>query len=327
MLSKPLKYLFLFVALTMLLSCGKKTEEEIKDAVRSANIHLSKRECQAAIDLLESIGRQNKDSYYLKALASSYACRAGYSTTKFFADDIALTATPAPLGGMTTYSTSLATVTSPLSDDSNFRDLQTAIDILLYAGGIASTTEPTSIERAKYFSADHAGDINSQLVYMMLVQVGKLMKTYGNTSAAGVKGGGSASNTCFTDYTATPAAVQLYVTAGGQTGACTVTNSAHSQLALGATDRRKRLCEGVVLLNNILQVLPSVLATAGGGDLDDVASLSQEIEDQKDALELIDPTFSPTATVLSQTNCENDTDIDLVTLSSYYAVFFETLVL
>lgn len=325
MLPKFLKFSFLLMALAVTLSCGKKTEQEIKDAIQSANFYLSKRECQQAIDLLESVGRQTKNSYYLKALASSYACRAGYSTTKFFADDIKLTASPGPLGGMTTYSTSLASITSTLSADSKYQDLQTAIDILLYAGGIPKTTEPSLVERAKYFSADRAGDINSQIAYMLLVQTGKFMKYYADTNASGVKGGGSGSNTCFTDYTATDALVQAYL-ATGNTGACSTANSSHPQLAIGATDRRKKLCEGVVLLNNILNVLPGVLASAGGGDLDDVATITGEIEDKKADLEQIDPTFGPTATVLSQTNCENDTDITEVTLSSYYAVFFESLV-
>lgn len=307
-------------------SCGKSKDQEIKDAILSANIYLSTRQCQPAIDLLESMGRQNRNAHYLKALSSAYACRAGYSTTVFFGDDVSKTATPSPLGGMTTYSTSIVETTSPLTEDSNFRDLQTAIDILLYAGGIASTTEPTTVERAKYFSANQAGDINSQLAFMMLVQVGKLMKVYADTNAAGVKGGGSGSNTCFTDYTATDDAIKLVFLGLGQTGACSTANSSNPQLALGVSGRRKRLCEGTVLLNNILNVLPSVLATAGGGDLEDIADLTADIEQQKDDLEAIDPDFTPTATVLSQTNCENDTDIDEVTLSSYYAVFFESLV-
>lgn len=323
---RSIKSTFLIAVLMLSFSCGKSKEQEVKDAILSANIYLSTKQCQPAIDILEGMGRQNTNAHYLKALSSAYACRAGYSTISFFADDIAKTATPAPLGGMTTYSTSIATTTSPLTEDSKFRDLQTAIDILLYAGGIASTTEPSATERAKYFSLNQAGDINSQLAFMMLVQVGKLMKVYADTSAAGVKGGGSGTNTCFTDYTATDNAVKVLYLSSGQTGVCTTANSSNPELALGVTGRRKRLCEGTVLLNNILNVLPSVIATAGGGDLDDIADLTADIEDAKDDLETIDPDFTPTATVLSQTNCENDSDIDEITLSSYYAVFFESLV-
>lgn len=322
---RSLKSVFLIAVLLLSFSCGKDHDKEVKDAVLSANIYLSRKECQPAIDLLESMGRQNSNAAYLKALSTAYACRAGYSTITFFGTDVSKTASPAPLGGMSTYTTSLVTATSPLTNDSNFRDLQTAIDILLYAGGIATTTEPTSIERAKHFSASAAGDINAQLAYMLLVQTGKLMKVYGDTSAAGVKGGGSASNNCFTDYTATDPLVQAYL-GTGNTGACTSANSSNTQLALGVSNRRKRLCEGVVALNNILHLLPTVIATAGGGDLGDISGMTQEIEDQKTALLSIDPDFGPTVTVLSQYNCENQSDIDEVTLSSYYAVFYESLV-
>lgn len=322
---RSIKTTFLIAVLMLSFSCGKSKEQEVKDAVLSANIYLSTRQCQPAIDVLEAMGRQNSSAYYLKTLSSAYACRAGYSTISFFGDDISKTATPSPLGGMTTYKTSVVTTTSPLTNDSNFKDLQTAINILLYAGGIADTTEPTADERAKHFSLNQAGDINSQLAFMMLVQAGKLMKVYADTSAAGVKGGGSGSNTCFTDYTTTDLLVQAYL-ATGNTGACVTASSSHPQLALGVSNRRKRLCEGTVLLNGILSILPSVLATAAGGDLDDISTITTQIEAKKNALEAIDPTFSPTATVLSQTNCENDSDIDEDTLSSYYAVFFESLV-
>lgn len=84
-MSKALIKHSLFIAIcTLFLACGKTTEEEVKDAILSANIYLSRSECQPAIDLLEGMGRQNKNPYYLKALSSAYACRAGYSTITFF---------------------------------------------------------------------------------------------------------------------------------------------------------------------------------------------------------------------------------------------------
>ncbi|AUN97219.1 hypothetical protein DOM21_15565 [Bacteriovorax stolpii] len=326
MLKSLVKNSLFILACTLFVACGKSTEEEVKDAVLSANILLSRKECQPAIDLLEGMGRQNKNANYLKALSSAYACRAGYSTITFFADDISKTASPAPLGGMTLYSTSQVTATSPLTDDSKFRDLQTAIDILSYAGGIASTVEPSSAERLKYFSVNQAGDINTQLAFMVLVQTGKLMKVYSDANSSGVKGGGSGSNNCFTDYTTTDAStVQAYLGLG-ETGACTSANSSHPQLALGVSGRRKRLCEGVVLLNAILDLLPNIMATAGGGDLDAIKDMTTDIQEKKDELASMDSTYVPTMNVLSQTNCETSTDITEVTLSSYYAVFFESLV-
>jgi hypothetical protein len=325
MFHKILIYIFSAMLLVFSVSCGKSNEQEVKDAILEANNYLSTRQCQPAIDLLESMGRQNRNSYYLKALSSAYACRAGYSTTTFFGTDISKTTSPSPLGGMTTYTSSQVTSTSPLATDSKFKDLQTAIDILLYAGGIGSTTEPTMTERAKYFSAGQAGDINAQLLFMTLVQTGKLMKVYADADASGVKGGGSAGNNCFTNYTTTPAAVQTYI-GSGNTGACTVTNSSHSQLAVGVSGRRARLCQGVVLLNTLIDILPGVIATAGGGDLTTIEDMSTDISAFKTILIAADPSFVATATVMSQANCEADAAITLDTLASYYAVIFESIV-
>jgi hypothetical protein len=320
---------FIFIVVLMFLSsCGKSDSQKVIDGMLTANNYLTDKNCQAAIDVLEGLGRQNANSTYLKLLASAYGCRAGYSTTVFFGTDISKTTAPSPLGGITTYTTSLVSSTSPLNTDSNFEDLQTAIDILLYAGGIDSATEPTASERAKHFSLNQAGDINTELLFMMFVQTGRIMKVYGNTSVAGVKGAGSASNTCFTDYSATPSAVQTYITSGGATGACHSVSSAHTELASTVTTAllRKRLCYGVVLINSILDVLPSVVATAGGGNLNDISTLTASINTIKTTAISLDSTIAPTALVMSQYNCENDSSITNATLASYYALVFEGLV-
>ncbi|MBC7713561.1 MAG: hypothetical protein H7177_09485 [Rhizobacter sp.] len=322
---KSIQILIIAFMIFTISACGKSKSQEVKDAVLSANILLSDKQCQQAIDLLEGIGRQTRDANYLKVLSSAYACRAGYSTVTFFGTDISKTATPSPLGGLSTFTTSQVAVTNPLVNDSNYKDLLEAINILLYAGGISSSTEPTAQERAKYFSGGQAGDINSELAFMMMVQLGKFMKVYANANIGGVKGGGGAGNNCFTDYSTTPAAVQTYVTTV-LPGACNSVSSSHAQLALGLSTRRVRLCQGVVLMNSILDVLPSVLASAGGGSTADLSTVTTQINTQKALLITAYPTVGPTATVMSQYNCETDASIDVDTLASYYAVLFEALI-
>lgn len=325
---RSIKITFLIAVLLLSFSCGKDKEQEVKDAILSANIYLSTKQCQPAIDLLESMGRQNQNARYLKTLSSAYACRAGYSTVSFFGDDIKKTVTPSPLGGVTTYNTSVTTSTAPLTDDLNFRDLQTAIDILLYAGGIPTTSEPTSVLRDRYFNANQAGDINTQLVFMMLVQTGKFMKVYADADATGTKGGGSAGNNCFTDYSnLTVGLVQAALAA--QQGACTVATSSHSQLKssnLTVAERRKRLCEGVVLINGVLDILPSVVASVGGSELNGISGLTTDIETGKTALRTAFPAIGSILTVLSQKNCETDPAITTETIESYYAVIVEALI-
>lgn len=313
----------------MLFSCGKNADEKTLSAVLSANIALSKGDCQSAINVLEANGRQTGDARYLKTLASAYACRARYSVVTFFASDIALSATPAPFGGSARYSTSQATVTGTLQADARFTDLQTAINILLYAGGLSSTTEPLASTRAAYFSASDAADINSQLAFMMLAQLGKYIQFYADAGTTGVKGSGASSNVCFSDYSNVPANVSTALS--GYPGACQVTNSPHAQLdsadvTITAAVRRTRMCHGVVLLNGILDLLPSIIASAGGGDLSSIGSLTTNINTFKTALITAYPAVGTVATVVSQTNCENDPTITTATIESYFAIIFEALI-
>lgn len=324
-----LKYSFFILVLIVSVSCGKE-KEEVVDGIRSANIHLSTKKCQEAIDILEGLGRQNRNARYLKALASAYACRAGYSTITFFGSDIKKTSSPAPLGGMATYSTSQVSLVTDLTTDLSFRDLQTAIDILFYAGGIGATTEPSALARSRYFTTSEAGDINSELAYMLMVQTGKFLKVYGNANASGAKGSLVASgNKCFTDYSHI---TQPVIEAGIALlpGSCKVKNSSHPELDsahIAADERKKRLCEGVVLMNGIIDILPSVLASAvGGGDLDSISDVTTEIEKGRKLLKDNYPAIGVLLNTLSLTNCVANTTIDEEMLETYYVGVFETII-
>lgn len=327
-----LKRSVIFLCLILLFSCGKNVDEKTADAVLSANIALSKGDCQVAIDTLEGNGRVNDNAAYLKTLSSAYACRAGYSTVTFFANDISLTPSPAPLGGTTLYSTSKVTIQNPLQNDASFRDLQKAIDILLYAGGIASTTEPTVAERAKYFTALEAGDINAQLMYMILVQMGKYMHVYGNVSAAGVKGGAGGSQ-CFTDYPnvdLTDPGRNGNVTAAlaANPGACKVKNSSHAQTdstLISATTRKTRLCQGVVLLNGFFNVLPGVVASASGSLATAISGSTAAVNAAKTALTTAYPGIGAVTTTINQSACEDNSIVPIRDLESYFAIMFESV--
>jgi len=322
---KPFIYSFVLI---LLFSCGKNADQKTADAVLSANIALSKGHCQSAIDVLEENGRVNGNAVYLKTLASAYACRAGYSTLTFFTTDIAKTVTPAPLGGTTTYSTSNAAVTTTLQSDSSFQDMQTAINILLYAGGISSSTEPTTNERKKYFTNSEVADIDSQLLYMMLVQLGRYGYFYGDSSATGAKGSGSGSNTCFTSYKNAHANIQAILSGSG--GTCTdttTTTSGHSQLieTVTAATRKTRLCQGVVLLNNIYVLLPNVIASIFSNPADQAAVTAAltAVSTAKTAMTTQDPTTATVSSTLNQTVCENDTAVPVGAIEGYFALMFE----
>jgi hypothetical protein len=320
-----LKKIILFLIMLMSFSCGKSDSEKTEAAIISANIYLSKGNCQAAIDVMEANGRKTSHAHYLKVLSSAYACRSGYSVINFFATDLALTVTPAPFGGTTLYSTAQVTTSSPLQNNQSFTDSQTAISLLLYAGGIPSTIEPTAAERSKYFTTDEAADINSQLLFMMLAQLGKYMHVYGNGDAVGIKGGGSGPNLCFTDYTDAGITAPLVLAAiGVLQGTCnTASKATHPELssAIVAATRKMRLCQGVVLLNGIFNILPSVIGqlSTQGAAITAAASVATLL------LQTADPSIGIVATTINQSSCEDNSNVPVAKLETYFAIMFESI--
>lgn len=323
-----LKNLIIILFLFNLFSCGKNADEKTIEAILTANIALGSSDCQTAIDVLEANGRINKNASYLKTLASAYACRAGYSTVTFFTSDFTKTVTPAPLGGTTTYSTSGTAVASTLQNDSKYSDMQTAINILLYAGGIPSGIEPTAAERAKYFTTSEAADINSQLLYLVLVQLGRYGYFYGDSSSTGVKGSGPGSNTCFTSYTSAIAGVKAAITTAAGTCTNITTDAAsHAQLSntLTAATRKTRLCQGVVLLNGVFALLPSVVSSVFSNATDQAAATAaiSVLNVAKTALITADSTTSVVASTLNQSVCEDDSVVSVSNIESYFGLMFE----
>ncbi len=328
-----LKFSLTLLISIILISCGKNTDEKTADAILSANISLSKGDCSSAINILEANGRVNDNATYLKTLSSAYACRAGFSTLTLFTTDlskiVSLAAT-GPLNGLATFTTSPVGTLYPLQNESTFMDMQTAINILLYAGGISSNTNPSAAERAKYFSSADAGDINAQLLYLMLAQLGKFMYVYGDSNAAGVKGGGTASNRCFTSYGNTSAAIKAAISASS--GTCNSVNSSHAQLIAGvdtatSSTRKTRLCHGVVLLNGVLEILPNVVASlfTNTADAAAVNTAISDFNNAKDTLAALDSSIGIVLTTVSQNYCEDNTTVPLKDIESYYAGIFESV--
>ncbi len=318
----PLSFVLLFA------SCGADSEEVKLAAIEKANTYLTNRNCDKAISVLNEIGMQTTNSSYLVTLASAYACKASYSSTTFFGSDVTKTSSDNSfLGGLTLYSTSSQTITAPFYTDEKVDYIQTAIDTLLYSGGaISSDREPTAARRTAIHGSN-VGDIDSFASYLILVQLGKFLKYYGDGSGdPPVKGAGSATNTCLTDYSNAPAAIQTGITTAGETGSCTTTNGGHSELgaSVNAVLRKQRLCQGIILFNNLFDLLPSILASATGTDLSTMTTIQTAITDARTALTTAVPGIGNVLTVQSQENCENDTTITTAYLESFYAVMLET---
>ncbi len=332
MAKKYLLQLFNLLMLLSLLSCGKPADQKREDAVLSANILLNTRQCQAAIDLLEGVGRDTYDGKYIQTLASAYACKAGFTEPRFFVDELPKVGTPGGFGGLTRF-TLASTMTAP--DAESFENLQKAIDILLYAGGVSSTREPTADRRATGLSSADAQDINAQLMYLILTQMGLYLHYYGDSSSTGVKGSGAGTNTCLVNYDGAVALDGISSTlneyfATNVTGACKqagLGTTGHLDLGAKANLNVARLCQGVVLLNTFIDVFPAVLTSIITDDLDTVNGITTAVKLAKMAVSTAKTGagMSTLMNTLNQTNCVANNTANTEYLQVYFAFMYEAL--
>jgi hypothetical protein len=273
-IKKSIHYFFLFLPL-LFISCGKSDEEKIDQAIESAHIYLTNRECSKAEEVLNDVGIQGRHARYLQTLASTYACYSDYKTTTFYGTNLSKISSSltAFFGSLTKFTT------SPMSDpdDTSYIKLLQSINVLLYAGGLSKSS---SVNRAAIFSSEELNDIHIQLVYLIMTQIGKYLFYYGNANPTlGVKGTGTASNGnsngltngCLYNYNPSDAATNVAITAirtSGVIGSCTNIATGHAKLvALPNANTVKRMCQGIVLFNNLLDILSNTTIPNSGQSL------------------------------------------------------------
>ncbi|MBF0207389.1 MAG: hypothetical protein HQK53_10920 [Oligoflexia bacterium] len=265
--------------------CSSSNQEKREVAVDTAKIYLTDRKCDDALSVLEDVGRDNKDAKYVQALASAYACRANYSTLVFYGTNLDKIKSDLDhfFGSLTTFTTSL--MIDP--EDANYTNLQTAINLLLYAGDVLI---PSSVERAKVFSSDDAGNINMQALYMVLTQLGKYIFYYGNADPqTGTKGGGSSSNGnpnqfsngCIYEYNPSNPILALLMSAAratGELGSCTSNATGSPKLlALPNANTTKRMCQGIVLFNTLLDLVFNTVLPADSKALTNLRTTFEQL--------------------------------------------------
>jgi hypothetical protein len=318
-----LRFLRIFSLLTLCLwlgACSQTKEEEAADAIDAALHYLSQGDpdCQEAIDVLEDVSGQGSNVRYLQTLASAYACRGGFSELNFF-DEIDTIDADNFLTSLAQLSTSAQTE----AQSDAFDDLQYAINILLYSG---SRTTPSAAVTKTKFGNRHGSNINLQAAYMIIAQLGRYVRWYGNTDAAGVKGGGPSGNTCFFDYDSSGAPTPLSVaTAHGGGNACTAGNSGSPDLDYaGVTTAvaQRRMCHGIMLVNNLLDILENTTLSTNDA-LGDLTEVYDEVEPYITSAALLDPAMPDLIDTLAQVDCETIAGLNDRTVQLYLASVFE----
>jgi hypothetical protein len=228
-------------------------------------------------------------------------------------------------GSFSTFSTSPLTSGYTPDTDTKFKDLQTAIDVLLYAGNLST---PSHAGRSTYFSSRELGNISTQALYLLVAQLGKFGKYYGNSSSSGLKGLGTGTNQCYFQYTHWQAVAAItWLNTNTANDTCNLGSLGHPDLDTGiqtATDVTKRMCRGVILFNNFVDVFIGTTLSAGS-QFDAIRNIQDDIQTYISSCNVTGSStpLGALCNVRSQTECETVATVSL--LQVYYAAIFEAL--
>lgn len=239
----------LFISILLFVyGCGKNTAEQTAEAIDVALSHLSKYECEKALKVLHEVGMQSDNGIYLQVLASAYACQAGFNEIRFVSDLESIDTS----SGSAIFKSLARINTSEESeaDSPGYTSIKTGINVILNS----TAGVPSQESRTAKFGPRKAGDLGVEALILSLVNFGKFLRYYGNSNESGTKGslGG---NTCFINYT-DPRAQQIV--SGSTTGSCNSYDDGHPDLNPATADGRRRMCEGLVLLTNSLDILNNI---------------------------------------------------------------------
>lgn len=309
-------FLYFFILL-FFVSCGPNAVDKTNSAIDIALTHLSNEECDDAIDVLEEAGNQSSNGIYLQVLASAYACKGGFREVDFLLNDLAVINTasfPNIMKSLSIMSLSEESVV----DSGEYTAVGTGLSILLQS----TSGAPSQVSRETKFGTRRAGDMGIQALMLGLVNLGKFINLYGNASSSGVKGGGSntPANSCFLNYT-DPVAVGV-VTGAGQTGSCTTANDGHGSLSRSTTAGRRRLCEGLVLFTNLIDILEN-LNISTNSQLSALNQIATQIAPIKIAATAAG--LGALISMTSQSDCEAAmaTSANLDKLEQFYVAIYE----
>lgn len=283
---------YLLFSLLFLLSCGSSKEEKIESAIDLALTYLTYDKCEDALSVLnEEVDLQN--AVYLQVLASAHACKAGINVVQI-------------IGEMESLETSKVLYELAKRDfalvrnNDSFNALTTAVNTIT-----SSTTTVSQEERTKAFGPRKGQDLGVQLLIYSVVQVSRYLNYYGNAEA-GRKGEGSGVNTCFLDYVNNPILPGLLPTSNN----CGINGDGHPELDLATPSGRKNACNGVILINNVLDVFENI-EFGDSENLQVLKEISEKISFLRENLTDIDPGLEFLFNIRDHKSCEDLSDSDV----------------
>jgi hypothetical protein len=306
--------------LLSIISCAKTSQEQIEDAIELANEYLTRDECNDAIDVLEEVGLDNDNGDFVSVYSAAYACKSGFSMLDLFSADLSSidsTSIISSLAGLSTSDESTA-------DSVSFLAMQNAINIILESQ--VTSSNASALKRISEFGTSKGADLNFQALFMILVQTGKYYQLYGDADGAGVKGAGG-NNSCLYSYTNADAVVAIGATTPGSCVAATGNEgSSFLEAPVLTTTIKTRMCYGLILLNNMMDILANLSLTSG--NYGDISNIKTVVDALYTGLIISEAGSFGTTVILdvkeirSQTTCMA---LQFDEVERYYAFFLENL--
>lgn len=307
--------LLLSFFILIFISCGSNEDNE--DILRSANFYLSERNCTKANEVLSEVPDLQADHFSLITKSSALVCDTSFSEVSFITDEIEVLDTNEIFTSFTKFSTSADNEVE--SDE--YLKIKSAINF------IVNSTESSFLtnDRESKYGTQHITGINLHLSMLILTNIGKWLRVYGNTDVSGVKGSGTFGNNCIYDYSTLDAQTAIVAF---PTGACPnppgIVGHPDLDSSLSLSVRSGRICDFIVNTNHLLDIMLNT--DLASSDLADVASVAPEIESIIDDATTREPDLLPIFSLYNYEECtefgETASNFDLFEL--YLAVFLET---
>jgi hypothetical protein len=313
-----MRLFFIVLFLLGLVSCAQNPKEQVAEAIDIALSHLSDGDCDKALDALEEVKEGKENPIYLQVLASAHACKASFNEISFVATDLASITT----SSVTTIFRSFARMSLSDEEEADSDDYQAILDGITVL--LSSTSgAPSQDKRNQIFGSRKASDMGIQALILNVVNLGKFLNYYGNVNSSGSKGQGSNSNACFINYTDPRAQT---VIGGGAGGVCNSNTDGHPDLSFAPADleqTKRRLCEGLMLVTNIMDILDN-LDLSANSTMSKLEVIATQVETLRTAA-----TTAGLGTLInmtSQSACETamDTASSLNDMEYMYSLLFET---
>jgi len=300
--------LFLFIIFSV--SCAKTPEQEIVSAKKEALYFLTEGDCSSAKNALDGITPDSDDASYYSLYASVYQCFGGLKQLDIITD-LSTLVTPDVSSLWSTFAAFGLAQVEVAADSTSYTNTMLAINKLLTAGGGA---QPSAVNRKAVFGIAPAGEMDLQALLLITVEFGKFLKYYGQADSTGAKGSDNGGFGCLAQYTDNSA-----IAAAESSSACGAHGTeSTTDMRFANADYVRRLCEGVILFNNLQDILSNITFSSNSSELaglSDVGAVLTTLE----GLVTSDTPSQSYVNITGQAACETEAVSNQIGLERFFA--------